>query len=169
MAWLDKVSYEGAGEKERHYIDEQSIDLETANKAAIELQNAVVYESVEMNAWTMDDEVKEKVGGRYGDLIETAISVTNRSVVCSRYFTKITKERYGIDVVNDPDFRKKFDGKDAAVWDYGVQIATDIHGMTQNLKERLLVHFTQEQLVVLTGMAAVISADNIFESIIEID
>ena len=169
MSWIGAVSYEEASEKSRKYIDEHKIDLSTPNKIAIEMNNAVVYECVEMNAWTMDDEVKEKVGGRYADLIETAISVTNHSVVCTRYFTGITKERYGIDVLNDPDFRRLFDEKDAAVWDYGVEIATDIHGIPEDVKERLKKHFTNEQIVVLTGMAVVISADNIFESVLEID
>ena len=66
-------------------------------------------------------------------------------------------------------FREKFDEKDAAVWDFGTQLAKDPHGMSDELKARMLRLFTQEQIVVLTGMAAVISADNIFESVLEID
>ncbi len=169
MSWVKQVAYEEAGEKAKKYIKEHGVDLATPNKIAIEMNNAVVYECVEMNAWSMDDEVKEKVGGRYGDLLETAISVANSSLVCSRYFTQITKERYGIDVLGDPDYRAMFDEKDAAVWDFGTQIAQNIHGITQDVKDRMRALFTTEQIVVLTGMAAVISADNIFESVLEIE
>ena len=169
MSWITPVTYETASEKARKIIDDQKINLDVRRKAAIELINPVVYEAVEMNGWGMDDEVKAVVGGRYGDLLETAVSVANKSVVCSRYFTGITKERYGIDVCGDPDFREKFDEKDAAVWDFGTQLAKDPHGMSDELKARMLRLFTQEQIVVLTGMAAVISADNIFESVLEID
>lgn len=164
-AWITPASPETAGPAEKAYFEKYSV----SKKGTIELNNAVVYKCVEMNAWDMDDEVKAKVGGRYADLLETAISVTNKSVNCARYFTGLLKERYGIDLAGDPDYRARFDEKDAAVWDYGVQIASDMHGMTPELKKRLLDLFTQEQIVVLTGMAAIMSADNIFESIMEID
>lgn len=169
MSWIEPANYGKVSNKAKKYIEKHKVDLSTPNKIAIELNNAVVYEAVEMNAWTIDDEVKEKVGGRYGDLLETAISVTNHSVVCTRYFTRIVRERYDIDVLGNPDFRSKFDEKDAVVWEYGEQIAKDIHGITQDVKDRLKKYFTTEQIVVLTGMAAVISADNIFESVLEID
>ncbi len=169
MSWIEQAVYEKASEKAKKYIDERGVDLSTPNKIAIEMNNAVVYECVEMNAWSMDDEVKDKVGGRYGDLLETAISVANSSIVCRRYFTRITKERYGIDVLGDPDYRSGFDEKDAAVWDFGTQLAQNIHGISQDVKDRMKKYFTTEQIVVLTGMAAVISADNIFESVLEIE
>ncbi len=169
MSWIAPVTLEEASEEAKRLIADHQINLERQHKVAIELHNPVVYKSVEMNAWVLDDEVKEKVGGRYADLLETAISVTNHSVVCTRYFTRITKERYDIDVLNDPDFKQKFDEKDAVVWDFGEQLAKDIHGITEDVKGRLTKLFTPEQIVVLTGMAAVISADNIFESVLEID
>ena len=169
MSWIKAVTMETADEKAKAYIRDHQIDLSTPNKSAIELNNAVVYECVEMNAWSLDDEVKAKVGGRYADLLETAISVTNDSKVCTDYFTGIVKERYGLDVLGDPDFQKGFDEKDTAVWNYGAAIASDIHSIPQEVKDALRACFNTEQIVVLTGMAAIISADNIFETVLEIE
>lgn len=168
-SWITPITAGDASGKAKEYIEKYQLDLNIARKAAVELNDPVVFECVERNAWDMDDEVKKKVGGRYADILEAAVSVANRSVVCSTFYTGLLKERYGIDVLNDPQFRSKFDEKDAVVWDYGTQIAQDMHGMTQELKDRLLSAFTQEQILVLTGMAAVVQADNTFESILEID
>ena len=163
MAWVRQVSMESAGDDARKYIREHGIDLETPGKAAIELNNAVVYEAVELNAWKMDDELQRLVGKKIGDLLEYAISVENRSVVCSRYFTKCIRDD-GYDPEN-----LELNEKERAVFDYGTAIARDFHHIPQDVKDGLKKHFTDEEIVVITGMAVVISADNLFETILEIE
>ena len=168
MAWITPVTFETASDEAKEIITKHGINLQKALKGSYELNNACVFRCLEMNAWDMDDEVKAKVGGRYADLLETAVSVTNGSRNCMRYFTGIVKERYGIDVAGDPDFKQKFDEKDALVWDFGAAVAADMHGISEELRARMKEMFTTEQIVVLTGMAALMCADNTFESVLEI-
>ena len=161
MPWITPVTYEEASEDARRFIDERAGALQS-EKCAVLLKNAVVYDSVEKNGWRMDAELQRLVGKRMGDLLEYVISTENKSVVCSRYFTKCLAEQ-GIDFETT-----KFTEKEKLVIEYGQAIARDFHNIPDDLKARLKAAFTEEQIVVITGMAVVITADNYFETIMEL-
>lgn len=161
MAWIKPITYEEASADAKKYIDERQGALQS-EKCAVLLKNAVVYDSVEKNGWRMDDEVQRLVGKRLGDLLEYVISVENKSVICSRYFTKCLADQ-GIDFENT-----EFTEQEELVIAYGKAIAKDFHSIPEDLKRRLKEAFTEEQIVVLTGMAVVITADNYFETIMDL-
>lgn len=160
MAWITPVTYEEASEDAKKFIDEREGALKS-EKCAVLLKNAVVYDSVEKNGWRMDDELQRLVGKRMGDLLEYVISVENKSVVCSRYFTKCLAEQ-GIDFETT-----EFTEQEKLIIEYGQAIARDFHNIPDDLKTRLKAAFTEEQIVVITGMAVVITADNYFETIMD--
>ena len=110
----------------------------------------------------MDSELQRLVGKRMGDLLEYVISTENRSVVCSRYFTKCLADQ-GIDIETT-----EFTEQEQLIIEYGKAIAHDVHSISDDLKTRLKAAFTEEQIVVITGMAVVITADNYFETIMDL-
>lgn len=161
MAWIKPITYEEASEDARKFIDEREGALQS-EKCAVLLKNAVVYDSVEKNGWRMDDEIQRLVGKRMGDLLEYVISVENKSVICSRYFTKCLADQ-GIDFEIT-----EFTEQEKLIIEYGQAIARDFHNVSEDLKKRLKEAFTEEQIVVITGMAVVITADNYFETIMDL-
>lgn len=161
MAWIKPITYEEASEDARKIIDERNGALQS-EKCAILLKNAVVYDSVEKNGWRMDDELQRLVGKRMGDLLEYVISVENNSVICSKYFTKCLEDQ-GINFETT-----EFTNQEKLIIEYGQAIARDFHNIPEDLKKRLKEAFTEEQIVVITGMAVVITADNYFETIMDL-
>ena len=110
----------------------------------------------------MDSELQKLVGKRMGDLLEYVISKENNSYICTNYFTKCLKEQ-GIDFETT-----EFTEEEKLIIEYGQTIARDFHNIPQDLKDRLKKVFTEEQIVVITGMAVVITADNYFETILDL-
>ncbi|MCH3987146.1 MAG: hypothetical protein LKG56_00595 [Lachnospiraceae bacterium] len=168
--WIKPITAETASAEAKEIIDKYKIDLNNcSHKTVVELNNPTVFKCVELNAWDMDDEVKKKVGGRYADIIEASVSWNNHSVICTNAYARLLKDRYDIDIKNDPDFARKFDAKDQVVWDLGAAIAKDIHSVGKDLQRRLKEQFTDEQIIVLVGMASITEADNTFESVMDIE
>ena len=161
MPWITPVTYEEASEDAKKFIAEREGALQS-EKCATLLKNAVVYDSVEKNGWRMDAELQRLVGKRMGDLLEYVISTENRSVVCSRYFTKCLADQ-GIDIETT-----EFTEQEQLIIEYGKAIAHDVHSISDDLKTRLKAAFTEEQIAVITGMAVVITADNYFETIMDL-
>jgi len=162
MAWLTPATTETASEAVKELIREHNIDINRSQKVATLLINAVVYDSVEINGWRMDAELQRLVGKRKGDLLEYVISRVNNSDVCLRYFTKCLAEQ-GIDFETT-----EFDEEEKLIIEYATAIATDFHVIPDDLKRRLREKFTDEQIAVITGMAVVINADNMFETIMDV-
>ncbi len=162
MAWIKPVTYETASKEVKAIIDQRGSEILKSNKAATLLKNAVVYDSVEINGWRMDAELQRLVSKRMGDLLEYVISKENNSYICTNYFTRCLKEQ-GIDFETT-----EFTEEEKLIIEYGRAIARDFHNIPQDLKERLKKAFTEEQIVVITGMAVVITADNYFETILEL-
>ena len=162
MAWIEPVTYETASNEVKVIIDQRGSEILKSNKVATLLKNAVVYDSVEINGWRMDAELQRLVGKRMGDLLEYTISKANNSYICTNYFTKCLKQQ-GIDFETT-----EFTEEERLIIEYGQAIAQDFHNIPQDLKDRLKKAFTEEQIVVITGMAVVITADNYFETILDL-
>lgn len=161
MAWVKPVSYESASDEVKAIIDKRGHDILKSEKVATLLKNSVVYDSVEINGWRMDAELQRLLSKRLGDLLEYVISKEHNSYVCTNYFTRCLKEQ-GIDFETT-----EFTDEEKLIIDYGRAVARDFHNIPDELKERMKKTFTEEQIVVITGMAAVISADNIFETVMD--
>ena len=75
MSWIKPVTYETASPEVKAFLDEKGHEiLNSSRKRPYQMQNLVVYETIEAGAGKMDDEVQRVVGKRYGDLLEYTIS-----------------------------------------------------------------------------------------------
>ncbi len=164
MAWIDPKTYETASPEAQKLIDDNGKGLLNSAKVCLELNNAAVLQCVEINGWRMDDEIAKVLGKKIGDIFEYAISVGNKSFNCTRYFTKVIKERYGIDDLETADLT---DRERLAV-EFAFAVTKDFHNIPEDLKERMNKEFTQEEIVVLMGEAAVMTADNIIETLLDV-
>ena len=162
MAWINPITYEKASDSVKAFLDENGKDTLHSNKAATLLNNMVVYDSVEMNGWRMDAELQRLLSKRLGDLLEYVISSENHSRICTAYFRKCLEEQ-GIDFKTTV-----FNTQEKLIIEYGQAIARDFHNIPEDLKQRMKEAFTEEQIVVITGMAVVITADNYFETIMDL-
>ena len=162
MPWIKPATYETASDEVKKIIDQKGHDILERKKAPYQLKNAVVYDSVETNGWRMDAVVQRLLSKRLGDLLEYVISKENRSEICTNYFAECLAEQ-GIDFETT-----EFNEEEKLIIEYGQAIARDFHNIPQDLKDRLKKVFTEEQIVVITGMAAVITADNYFETIMDL-
>ncbi|MCM1271864.1 MAG: hypothetical protein NC247_14775 [Ruminococcus flavefaciens] len=162
MAWIEPITYETASGEVKTIIDQRGHEILKSNKVSTLLKNAIVYDSVEINGWRMDAELQRLVSKRMGDLLEYVISKENNSYICTNYFTKCLAEQ-GIDFETT-----EFTEEEKLIIEYGQAIARDFHNIPQDLKDRLKKAFTEEQIVVITGMAVVITADNYFETILDL-
>ena len=163
MSWIKPVTYETASKEVKALLDERGTDILKSKKASVLLNNHVVYDSVELNGWRMDAELQRLLSKRLGDLLEYVISKENRSDHCIQYFTKCLQDQ-GIDFETT-----EFTEEEKLIIEYGQAIARDFHNIPQDLKNRLLKAFTEEQIAVITGMAVVMTADNYFETILDIE
>ncbi len=159
--WIKPVTEETISEASRAIAEREGVRIGSVKSGTL-LQNAVVFDCVEMNGWRMDAELQRLVGKRLGDILEYTISRENNSQKCLKYFTGCLMDQ-GI----DPE-TYQWTEEEQLIVDYAKAICRDFHNIPQDVKDRLLAAYTEEQIAVITGMAVVITADNMFESIMEI-
>lgn len=163
MSWIQPITYDTATPEVKRLLDEKGIEtLTRSRKAPYQLKNHVVYDAIEMNAWRMDDEVQRLVGKRYGDLLEYTVSKENGSVICAEYYKQCLIKQ-GI----EPD-SYAFQEKEQVVIDFAKAVASGKGNVPANVREGLLKHFTEEQVVVLAGMAIIANGDTLFERIFDL-
>ena len=61
------------------------------------LHNVSAFNAVEAGSYNLDDDLQRLIGSLDGDLYEYAISVSNECVVCTTYFSKLLRQKYGLD------------------------------------------------------------------------
>ncbi len=163
MSWIKPVTYETASPEVKAFLDEKGHEiLNSSRKRPYQMQNLVVYETIEAGAGKMDDEVQRVVGKRYGDLLEYTISNEKHSQICTAYYKQCLLDQ-GI----NPD-APKYDEKDQAVVDFSKAVANDNGNIPEEVRAALLRNFTEEQIAVLAGMAVAASGDTLFERIFDL-
>ena len=163
MAWITPVTYETASEESKAILDKIGHEKLQSKKLSLLLKNAVVYNCVELNCWPMDDELQRVVGKRLGDLLEYVIAREHKAPFCLRAYTRCM-EQHGIDFETT-----QFTEEEQLIIEFGQAVARDFHNIPKDLKERMSKVFTEEQIAVITGMAVVTTADNMFETIMEME
>src|SRR5215212_8541551 len=89
-----------------------------------------------MTWYDLRDEVRPVLGERLTDLFAHAISAGTDCLICSTFFRRLL-----IEAGDDPD-ALRLDEREAAVVDYGRQLARDPNGVSDELYGRLADHFT---------------------------
>jgi alkylhydroperoxidase family enzyme len=113
--------------------------------------------------YALRDEVLPFLGERLTNLFAHAISSQTDCLICSTFFRRIL-----IDAGENPD-SLSFDAREAAVVEFGRQLARDPNAVSDELFARLAAYFKPEQIVALTAFAGLMIATNVFNNAIRVD
>ncbi|MBI5287574.1 MAG: carboxymuconolactone decarboxylase family protein [Chloroflexi bacterium] len=116
-----------------------------------------------MEWYPLRDTVAPFLGERLTNLFAHAISSENDCLICSTFFRRIL-----IDAGENPDDFTLND-REAAVVEYGQQLAKPFARVPDAVYERLAMFFDEEQIVALTAFGALMVATNIVNNALEVD
>jgi alkylhydroperoxidase family enzyme len=116
-----------------------------------------------MEWYPLRDEVQPFLGERRTWIFCHAISSENDCLVCSTFFRRLL-----IDAGEDPE-SLELDDLDELVVAYGRRLATDPHGVDDELYARLAERFDEREIVLLTAFGAIMVATNVFNDALGVD
>ena len=106
--------------------------------------------------YPLHDRVAAFLGARRAQLFCHAISAQNDCLICSTFFRRLL-----VDAGEDPD-ALELDTDDELVVALGRRLATDPHGVDDELFGALRERFGEEEVVALVGFGAIMVATNVF-------
>ena len=112
--------------------------------------------------YPLHDRVAEFLGERRAQLLSHAISAQNDCLICSTFFRRLL-----IDAGEDPD-ALELDADDELIVRLGRRLATDPHGVDDELYGELAARFTETQIVELIGFGAIMVATNVFNDALRV-
>jgi len=163
MARIEQINYdkESFEVKAAHDAHIKNVGKMTNMKRTL-LRNVPTFE-VLMEWYTMKDEAQKFLDDIDIYFFCYAISTENDCAICSLFFVKLLAEN-GIDI---KDF--EMNPKQQVISDFGAAIGNDPKRIPPELFDRLKGHFTDEQIVVLTGFAAMMVATNLINHVLEVE
>ena len=165
MARISGIDPEAASPAVRAAIDAHLADgHRMTNEKLTLLRNVTAFNALEAQSYALDRELQRLVGKRAADFFEYAISLENDCLVCSAYFTNLLKQN-GIEDFDRFDFTD--DGR--LLIAYGRAMADDPKSIPDALFEQLRARFSEEALVVITAMGALMIANNVFNDALRVD
>ena len=106
--------------------------------------------------YPLHDRVAAFLGERRAQLFCHAISAQNDCLICSTFFRRLL-----IDKGEDPD-ALELDADDELIVALGRRVATDPHGVDEEMFAALRERFDEEEIVALSGFGAIMVATNVF-------
>ena len=116
-----------------------------------------------MTWYPLRDRVVPFLGQRATTLFAHAISARTDCLICSTFFRRILVESG-----EDPD-APALDERERTVVDYGVQLAVDANGVSDELYGRLAAFLEPAEIVDLTAFGALMIATNLFNNALRVD
>jgi alkylhydroperoxidase family enzyme len=116
-----------------------------------------------MQWYALYDVVLPVLGKRMTTLFSHAISSQTDCLICSTFF-----RRWLVEQGDDPD-HLVLDDREAAVVEYGRQLARDAHGVSDELFARLASWLSPEQMVALTAFGGMMIATNVFNNALRVE
>jgi alkylhydroperoxidase family enzyme len=116
-----------------------------------------------MTWYPLRDRVVPFLGERATTLFAHAISARTDCLICSTFFRRILVESG-----EDPD-ALALDERERTVVDYGVQLAGDANGVSDELYGRLAAFLEPAEIVDLTAFGALMIATNVFNNALRVD
>jgi alkylhydroperoxidase family enzyme len=113
--------------------------------------------------YPLNEEIEKFIGDRGAMIFSHAISSRNECLLCSTFFRKILIER-GEDPAN-----LKLDDREKILVEFGIQLAKDANGVSDELFGNLKKYFDERQIVLLTAFAGIMIATNVFNSALRIE
>ncbi len=162
MARIEPISTEKASEKIEKMNDEYSRKVKLNNMKRTLLHNTVAFEAL-TGFHKLYDEAKGFISELDVNLFCYAISFENDCMVCSEIFKSFLNEQ-GVDfdtLIMTPE--------EQALISFGRNIADNPHEVFEDQIEEMKEFFNEEQLVVLTSLAAMMVASNIFNTVLDVE
>jgi hypothetical protein len=116
-----------------------------------------------MQWYPLFDTIKAFLGERLAIVFAHAISAQSHCLICSTFMRRIL-----IDWGEDPS-QLKLDEKGETLVAFGRAIVREGNRVPADLYNRIARFFTPEQIVALTGFAAIMVATNIINNVLEVD
>jgi alkylhydroperoxidase family enzyme len=116
-----------------------------------------------MTWYDLRDQVLPFLGDRLTTLFAHAISTGTDCLVCSTFF-----RRWLVYSGEDPG-ALVLDPWEQAIVDFGRQLATDPHGVSDALYTRIAARLEPDQIVTLTTFGALMVATNLFNNALQVD
>jgi len=162
MARIEPVSVENAAEKIDKLNDEYARKLKLNNMKRTLLHNTTAFDAL-MGFHKLCDEAKSFLSELDVNLFCYAISFENDCMVCSAVFKSFLDEQ-GVDfdtLIMTP--------VEQALISFGRIIADNPHEVFDDQIEELREFFSDEQIVVLTSLAAMMVASNIINTVLDVE
>jgi alkylhydroperoxidase family enzyme len=116
-----------------------------------------------MTWYPLRDRVAAFLGERPTTRFAHAISARTDCLICSTFFRRIL-----IEAGENPD-ALSLDDREQTVVDYGVQLARDANGVSDDLYERLAAFLKPAEIVDLTAFGALMIATNVVNNALRVD
>ena len=116
-----------------------------------------------MQWYALYDVVLPVLGSRLTTLYVHAISTQTDCLICSTFFRHWLIERG-----DNPD-DLHLDDREQSLVDYGRQLATDAHRVSDGLFARLKTWLSDEDLVAITAFGGLMIATNLFNNALQVD
>jgi alkylhydroperoxidase family enzyme len=116
-----------------------------------------------MTWYDLRDEVATFLGERATLLFAHAISTGTDCLICSTFFRRLL-----IDAGDDPD-NLRLDDREGVIVEFGRQLASDPHGVGDELFARLEAAFNSDQIVALAAFGGLMIATNLFNNALRVD
>jgi alkylhydroperoxidase family enzyme len=116
-----------------------------------------------MQWYALYDVVLPVLGSRLTTLYVHAISTQTDCLICSTFFRRWLIERGD----NPDDLR--LDEREQSLVDYGRQLATDAHRVSDTLFARLKAWLSDDDLVAITAFGGLMIATNLFNNALQVD
>lgn len=162
MARIKPIDYNGASEEIKALHDEYAKKIPMNNMKLTLLNNPVAFRV--LNGFhDILAEAKVFLGELTANLFCYAISTENDCAVCSEIFRKFLDEN-GVDfdtLILTPEQH--------ALISYGRNIADNPHEVYDEQMDELKDYFTDEQIVVITSLAAMMVASNTINTVFEVE
>lgn len=116
-----------------------------------------------MTWYPLRDRVAAFLGERATTLFAHAISARTDCLICSTFFRRIL-----VEAGENPD-ALSLDDREQTVVDYGVKLARDANGVSDELYERLAAFLKPAEIVDLTAFGALMIATNVVNNALRVD
>ncbi len=162
MARINPINYSTASEEIKSVHDEYIKKAPMNNMKLTLLNNTVAFKAL-MGFHEVLAEAKTFLGELDANLFCYAISFENDCMVCSSIFKKFLDDM-GIEFEG-----MVFTPVQQALVSFGRNIADNPHEVYDDQIEELKEFFTDEQIVVITSLAAMMIASNIINTVLDVD
>ena len=164
MARLNYVNYDKVDDVIKAAYDEQkkAAGGYVTNMKKTLLHSLPAYHAL-MEWHPLREEVVKFIGNRGVSVFCHSISSGNECLLCSLYFVKELKEQ-GISLDNF-----KLSEQEELLSEFGRQITSNPNKISDDFFENLKRYFTDRQIVNLVAFAAIMSATNLVNSILQVE